>query len=188
VSDAPDPGIAPGYIIDPAIPDDAPLTVGEARTLQRAMGTLATTVGTFNDRLAGGERRWAVLTALGVAIVLVLGGVIWLGVGVRSIARCQAAQSEAVVNASTASRASRDAADEQQIRQLDQFRGQIQQQIALLNASLNPEATIQDRIAATKGYLDKLQQSDQTALQSQQTIRAAEKARADNPLPTGSCT
>lgn len=187
MSDAPDPGTTPGYIIDPAIPDDAPLTVGEARTLQRAMGTLAATVGTFNDRLAGGERRWAVLSALTIAIVLVLGGVIWLGVGVRSIARCQAAQSDAVISASTASRSSRDAADDQQVRQLDQFRGQVEQQIALLQATLNPNATIQDRIAATNGYLDKLRESDQTALQSQQAILAAKKARADNPLPTGSC-
>lgn len=184
----PNPPTTPGDITDPAIPDDAPLTVGEARVLQHAMGTLTATVNTFNARLADGQRRWAVLSALSVAIVLALGGVIWLVIGVRGIARCQSAQSDAVISSSTASRAARDAADDQQIRQLDQFRDQIQQQITLLHTSLDPAATLQDRINATNGYLNQLRQSDQTAAQSQQTITATKKTRADNPLPTGSCT
>jgi hypothetical protein len=188
VTDAPDPGLTPGYILPPPLSDTALMTVGDARKLHESMDALDRTVGTFNDRLAGGERRWAVLTALSLAIVLVLGGVIWLGYGVRGIARCQAAQSDAIISASAASRTTRDAADDQQVIQLGQFRGQIQQQIALLTASLNPDSTVQDRITATRGYLDQLQQSDQTALKSQQTIITAKKTRADNPLPTGKCT
>lgn len=173
-SDTPDPVPAPGYIIDPALPDGAPLTVGEARKLHTAVETLATTVGTFNERLAGGERRWAVLTALGVAIVLILGVVIWLGLGVNRIARCQAQQND-VIRASTIQvRAGRADQDDQSVALLDH-------QLDLFTTVLDPASTPEQRRDASVAY----QQSVQAARAS---IVAAKQKAVDNPLPTGSCT
>lgn len=173
-SDTPDPGATPGYIIDPAVPDDAPLTVGEARNLHKAVGTLADTVGTFNNRLAGGERRWAVLTVLGAAIVVVLGGIIWLGLGMNRIARCQAQQNDAIRASTIQVRASRADQDDQSVALLDH-------QLALFGTVLDPNSTPEQRRDASIAY----RQSVQAARAS---IVAAKQKAEDNPLPTGSCT
>lgn len=173
-SDTPDPGPVAGYIIDPALPDDAPLTVGEARRLHTAVATLTTRVGTFNERLAGGERRWAVLTALSAVIVVVLGGVIWLGIGMNRIARCQAQQSDALRASAVQVRAGRADQDNQSVALLDH-------QLDLFTRVLDPNSTPEQRRAASVAY----QQSVQAARAS---IVAAEQKAVDNPLPTGSCT
>lgn len=174
MSDNPGPIPVPRYIIDPAVPDDAPLTVAEARKLHEAVGTLADTVGAFNNRLAGGERRWAVLTALSAAIVVVLGGIIWLGLGVNRIARCQAQQSDAIRASTIQVRASRADQDDQSVALLDH-------QLALFTRVLDPNSTPEQRRDASIAY----QQSVQTARAS---IVAAKRKAVDNPLPTGSCT
>lgn len=173
-SDTPDPGAAPGYVIDPAIPDTAPLTVGEARKLHTALESLATTVSAFGERLAGGERRWAVLTALSVVIVVVLGGVIWLGIGVNRIARCQSQQSDAIRASTIQVRLSRADQDDQSAALLDH-------QLALFATVLDPASTPEQRRDASISY----QQSVQAARAS---IVAATQKAVDNPLPTGSCT
>jgi hypothetical protein len=188
VSDVPDPDAIPGYIIPPEVPDTAPLTVGEARRLHKMMGTLTTTVGTFNERLAGGERRWAFLTAIGVVIVLVLGGVVWLGLGVNRIARCQAQQSDAILTSSSNSRAARDQQDLQLVNLLDQQGAQLDQQLDLFNIVLNPVSTQDERVTASLAYRNKVMASKAANLSARAAITAALKSRADNPLPTGRCT
>jgi hypothetical protein len=187
VNDAPDRDAIPGYILPPQLSDAAPLTVGEARRLHKAMGTLAATVGTFNERLAGGERRWAVLTALGVVIVIVLGGVVWLGIGVNRVAQCQAQQGDAILTSSASSRAARDQQDLRLIVLLDQQGAQLDQQLDLFNIVLSPVSTQDQRLAASVAYRNKVAASKAANVSARDAIAAAMKTRADNPLPTGSC-
>jgi predicted metalloprotease len=174
VSEVPDPTPVPRYVIDPAIPDTAPLTVGEARKLHKVMGDLAEKVDTFNARLAGGERRWAVLTGLSVVIVLVLGVVLLLGHGLDRIAHCQAQQSNAIRDSAVQSRSARSAADAEQLAVYNQL-------INRLTVDLDATSTPEQRTAAVQSQLKTVQEAKAALLATQKTVE-------DNPLPVGYCS
>jgi predicted metalloprotease len=138
------------------------------------MGALAKKVDTFNARLAGGERRWAVLTALSVVIVLVLGVVLLLGHGLDRVAHCQAQQSNAIRDSAVQSRAARSASDSEQLAVYDQL-------INRLTVDLDVNSTPDQRSAAARSQLKTVQDAKTALLATQQKVGA-------NPLPAGYCS
>lgn len=162
------------------------LTTADAQALQKALAGLATQVDTFNQRLAGGERRWMVLTVLSGVIVIVLGVVIWLGIHVNTVSACQARQNDAFRASSQAARVVRDQQDRRQVTLIDQQGAQLDQQLDLFN-KLGPDSTTDERVAATVAYRNKVMASKAANLSVREAIITGLKTRADNPLPDGNC-
>ena len=158
----------------PAVTDEPADLPTQARELSDVIGALNRQVSTLNSRITRSERYTAALATLTGLIILVGAGKITVGYQVQKQTACQAQQNDAFRDSTLVARQARDRQDDQQLAQLDQ-------QLALFATVLNPNATTTEQRNATLAYTKSVNAS-------KQAILSAKQKRADNPLPTNSCS